>query len=136
MAKATAVPRLICDRYDRWLVVQLMSAGIEHYRDAIVAALESLRQAVRHPRPQRRAAARERATPGGVELLAGDVPREIEVNEHGVRYLAAPWDGQKTGAFLDQRENVSHRRRARGERSTASATTVVRPPSRGARRTA
>ena len=27
------------------------------------------------------------------------------VREHGVRYLAAPWDGQKTGAFLDQREN-------------------------------
>ncbi|MGH7623433.1 MAG: class I SAM-dependent rRNA methyltransferase, partial [Gemmatimonadaceae bacterium] len=38
-------------------------------------------------------------------LLHGDVPREIEVAEHGVRYLAAPWDGQKTGAFLDQREN-------------------------------
>jgi len=37
-------------------------------------------------------------------LLAGDVPREIEVQEHGVRYLAAPWTGQKTGAFLDQRE--------------------------------
>jgi 23S rRNA (cytosine1962-C5)-methyltransferase len=32
------------------------------------------------------------------------VPREIEVHEHGVRYLAAPWTGQKTGAFLDQRE--------------------------------
>jgi 16S rRNA G966 N2-methylase RsmD len=33
------------------------------------------------------------------------VPQEIEVVEHGVRYLAAPWTGQKTGAFLDQREN-------------------------------
>jgi 23S rRNA (cytosine1962-C5)-methyltransferase len=29
----------------------------------------------------------------------------VEVEEHGIRYLAAPWDGQKTGAFLDQREN-------------------------------
>jgi 23S rRNA (cytosine1962-C5)-methyltransferase len=38
-------------------------------------------------------------------LLHGDVPREIEVVEHGVRYLADPWSGQKTGAFLDQREN-------------------------------
>ena len=38
-------------------------------------------------------------------LLHGDVPREIVVNEHGVRYAAAPWTGQKTGAFLDQREN-------------------------------
>jgi 23S rRNA (cytosine1962-C5)-methyltransferase len=33
------------------------------------------------------------------------VPQEVEVREHGVRYLAAPWTGQKTGAFLDQREN-------------------------------
>jgi 23S rRNA (cytosine1962-C5)-methyltransferase len=33
------------------------------------------------------------------------VPQESEVVEHGVRYLAAPWTGQKTGAFLDQREN-------------------------------
>ncbi|MGI8545869.1 MAG: class I SAM-dependent rRNA methyltransferase, partial [Gemmatimonadaceae bacterium] len=32
-------------------------------------------------------------------------PQEIEVDEYGVRYLAAPWTGQKTGAFLDQREN-------------------------------
>jgi 23S rRNA (cytosine1962-C5)-methyltransferase len=39
------------------------------------------------------------------ELLHGSVPQEVEVVEHGVRYLAAPWDGQKTGAFLDQREN-------------------------------
>ena len=38
-------------------------------------------------------------------LLHGDVPREIIVNEHGIRYAAAPWTGQKTGAFLDQREN-------------------------------
>jgi 23S rRNA (cytosine1962-C5)-methyltransferase len=39
------------------------------------------------------------------ELLHGSVPREVEVVEHGVRYIVAPWDGQKTGAFLDQREN-------------------------------
>src|SRR5439155_15978599 len=39
------------------------------------------------------------------ELLRGDVPPTIEVQEHGVRFLAAPWQGQKTGAFLDQREN-------------------------------
>src|SRR5207237_7036179 len=45
------------------------------------------------------------ALPRETVLLAGTVPQEIEVEEHGVRYLAAPWTGQKTGAFLDQREN-------------------------------
>jgi 23S rRNA (cytosine1962-C5)-methyltransferase len=40
-----------------------------------------------------------------VELVHGTVPDEIEVHEGPVRYLAAPWTGQKTGAFLDQRPN-------------------------------
>jgi 23S rRNA (cytosine1962-C5)-methyltransferase len=35
----------------------------------------------------------------------GAVPEDIEIREGPVRYLAAPWHGQKTGAFLDQREN-------------------------------
>jgi len=39
-----------------------------------------------------------------VEPLVGSVPETVEVREHGVRYLAAPHAGQKTGAFLDQRE--------------------------------
>lgn len=99
------LPSLVCDRYDRWIVVQLMSAGLERYRDAIVAALSALARPdgilARNDSPLR---GKERL-PRETVLLAGDVPREIEVEEHGVRYLAAPWDGQKTGAFLDQREN-------------------------------
>jgi 23S rRNA (cytosine1962-C5)-methyltransferase len=98
-------PSLICDRYDKWLVVQLMSAGIERFRAEIVEALSTLVQPLgilaRNDMPLR---TKEGLTTT-VELLSGDVPREIEVMEHGVRYLAAPWDGQKTGAFLDQREN-------------------------------
>lgn len=101
------LPSLVCDRYDRWLVVQFMSAGLEPSRAAIVEALEALV----HPAgilARNDVALREKeGLPRSVELLAGDVPREIEVEEHGVRYLAAPWDGQKTGAFLDQRENRS-----------------------------
>ncbi|MEO7966910.1 MAG: class I SAM-dependent rRNA methyltransferase [Gemmatimonadaceae bacterium] len=100
-----ALPSLVCDRYDRWLVVQLLSAGLESFRDVIVSALHEATEcegilarndtAVR----EREGLTRETA------LLFGEVPQEIEVNEHGVRYLAAPWTGQKTGAFLDQREN-------------------------------
>ncbi len=99
------LPSLIVDRYDRWLVVQLMSAGLEHFRTEIVGALRDI------ARPQgilARNDASLRVKEGlatEVELLDGEVPDEIEVHEHGVRYLAAPWRGQKTGAFLDQREN-------------------------------
>ena len=110
-----ACPSLICDRYDRWLVIQLMSAGIEQYRDEIVAALSALVEPLgilaRNDVPLR---SKERLGTE-VELLSGQVPREIEVVEHGVRYLAAPCDGQKTGAFLDQRENrISAAALARG----------------------
>jgi 23S rRNA (cytosine1962-C5)-methyltransferase len=48
---------------------------------------------------------RHEALPLEVEAVFGAVPDEVEVAEDGVRYLAAPRSGQKTGAFLDQREN-------------------------------
>jgi len=99
------IPSLVVDRYDRWLVVQLMSAGLEQFRNDIVAALNELVEPegilARNDVPLRRKEGLDTA----VELLAGTVPDEIEVDEQGVRYLAAPWRGQKTGAFLDQREN-------------------------------
>jgi 23S rRNA (cytosine1962-C5)-methyltransferase len=99
------LPSLVVDRYDRWLVVQLMSAGLERYRAEILAALDGLLAPAgilaRNDVPLRT----KEGLGTDVELLAGGVPEEIEVEEHGVRYLAAPWKGQKTGAFLDQREN-------------------------------
>jgi len=113
--EADGCPSLICDRYDRWLVVQIMSAGLEAFRSEIVAALEDLVRPegilARNDVPLRR----KEGLAEDVELLAGSVPQEIEVNEHGVRFLAAPWSGQKTGAFLDQRENRAYiGERARG----------------------
>lgn len=100
-----ACPSLICDRYDRWLVIQLMSAGLEAFRTEIVDALDAILQPAgilaRNDVPLRS----KEKLPVGVELLRGDVPDEIEVSEHGIRFLAAPRRGQKTGAFLDQREN-------------------------------
>ncbi|HMC56523.1 MAG TPA: class I SAM-dependent rRNA methyltransferase [Gemmatimonadaceae bacterium] len=99
------LPSLVCDRYDRWLVVQLMSAGLERFRDDIVAALTAVLNPdgilARNDVPLRK---KEGLSLESL-LLHGNVPQAIEVNEHGVRYLAAPWTGQKTGAFLDQREN-------------------------------
>jgi 23S rRNA (cytosine1962-C5)-methyltransferase len=99
------LPSLVCDRYDRWLVVQLNSAGLEAFRPAIVDALREATGAegilARNDTPSRSREGLARTT----ELLWGEVPQEVEMVEHGVRYLAAPWTGQKTGAFLDQREN-------------------------------
>lgn len=103
--EADGCPSLICDRYDRWVVVQLLSAGVEQFRGEIVDALVELVRPegilARNDVPVRS----KEGLPRETVLLHGNVPREVEIIEHGVRYLAAPWDGQKTGAFLDQREN-------------------------------
>jgi len=110
-----ALPSLVCDKYDRWVVVQLMSAGLEAQREEILAAIESvvhpLGVLARNDVPLRK---KEELSLES-ELLRGSVPKTVEALEHGVRYFAAPWTGQKTGAFLDQRENrVFIGERARG----------------------
>jgi 23S rRNA (cytosine1962-C5)-methyltransferase len=99
------LPSLVVDRYDRWLVVQLMSAGLERFRESIVRALVHLVKPVGILARNDVSLRVKEGLESTVELLHGEVPDEIEVAEHGVRYLAAPWRGQKTGAFLDQREN-------------------------------
>lgn len=99
------IPSLVVDRYDRWLVVQLLSAGLEAMRGSIMAALVDVLNPdgilLRNDVPVRcREGLRLES-----ELAHGAVPEQIEVREGSVRYLAAPWTGQKTGAFLDQRPN-------------------------------
>lgn len=104
-AEADGLPSLVVDRYADYVVVQLLSAGLEQFRTQIT---EALRETV-HPRgilarndvPVRQHEQLQREN----LLLEGTVAETVEVVEAGVRYLAAPWTGQKTGAFLDQREN-------------------------------
>lgn len=104
-AEADGLPSLVVDRYGPYLVAELLSAGLEARRAPVVAALREVFRPegilLRNDSPVRR----YEELPRGVELVSGTVPRDVEVEEEGVRYLAAPWTGQKTGAFLDQREN-------------------------------
>ena len=104
-AEADGLPSLVVDRYGEYLSVQLLSAGLEVYRAEILAALlDRLAPAgvvARNDVPVRvhEELARE------IEILHGDVPPIAEVREGPVRYLVELREGQKTGAFLDQREN-------------------------------
>ncbi|MEI6739611.1 MAG: class I SAM-dependent rRNA methyltransferase [Gemmatimonadaceae bacterium] len=99
------LPSLVVDRYGPYLVVQLLSAGLDAWTSVIVESLVALTGCTGVLARNDPAARGREGLPREVRLLYGDVPRTVEVDEHGVRYLAAPWDGQKTGAFLDQREN-------------------------------
>ncbi len=104
-AEADGLPSLVVDRYGPYAVVQLLSAGLEREREAVLegvgAALAPEGILLRNDAPIRR----HEGLDAQVVLARGTVPEHVEVEEHGVRYVAAPWTGQKTGAFLDQREN-------------------------------
>jgi len=104
-AEADELPSLIIDKYGPWIVAQLLSAGLESARADI---LSGIREALAPDGILLRndaAVRRHEGLPLEVTLATGQVPEVIEIVEDGVRYLAAPWSGQKTGAFLDQREN-------------------------------
>jgi 23S rRNA (cytosine1962-C5)-methyltransferase len=103
--EADRLPSLIVDRYGDYLVLQALSQGIDRRLPEIVAALNEL------TRPKgilARNDPRVRQLEGldqSVEALAGEVPERIAIREGAVHYEVDPWHGQKTGLFLDQREN-------------------------------
>ncbi len=105
-AEGDGLPSLIVDRYGDCAVAQLLSAGLEAVRDDVIAAIrDTLAPAGLLLRNDAAVRERERL-PREVTLAFGAVPQEITVEEApGIRYVATPWTGQKTGAFLDQREN-------------------------------
>ncbi len=90
------LPSLVVDRYGPYVVAQLLSAGL-----GIGAALAPEGILLRNDTTVRR----HEGLPLEIVPARGAVPDTVAVEEAGIRYLAAPRTGQKTGAFLDQREN-------------------------------
>ncbi len=104
-AEGDGLPSLIIDKYGPWVVAQLLSAGLETARDDILAGIREALTPDGILLRNDAAVRRHEGLPLEVVPAHGEVPELVEVVEDGVRYLAAPWSGQKTGAFLDQREN-------------------------------
>jgi 23S rRNA (cytosine1962-C5)-methyltransferase len=114
-AEGDALPSLIVDRYADVLVLQTLSQGTDAVKDMLVELLCELtgaRSVIERNDVRVRALEGLPLTAG---VLHGDAPGEMEVVQHGTRFRVAPLGGQKTGAFLDQRENhLAARRLARG----------------------
>ncbi len=104
-AEGDGLPSLIVDRYGPYVVAQLLSAGIERAREDVIAGIRAALAPEGILFRNDAAIRRHEGLPLEVVPACGAVPETVEVEEHGVRYLAAPHAGQKTGAFLDQREN-------------------------------
>ncbi len=99
------LPSLVVDRYGEYLVLQSLSQGIERALPDITRALvEVLAPAGILARNDAKVRGLE-GLPLGVSVLHGEVPPTITVREGPIEYEVDPWRGQKTGLFLDQREN-------------------------------
>lgn len=103
--EADLLPSLVVDRYGDYLVVQALSQGTARHLgeivEALAAALSPAGILARHDSKVRDL----EGLPRTVEVLHGEVPSRVEVVEAGLRFTVDPWHGQKTGLFLDQREN-------------------------------
>jgi 23S rRNA (cytosine1962-C5)-methyltransferase len=109
------LPALVVDRYQDYLVVQTLNQGMDAAREWIVASLAELfsprGMVARNDAPVR---ARE-ALPLESSVIYGEVPESVEFRMNGLLLQADLLHGQKTGAFLDQRENyLAAARYARG----------------------
>jgi len=109
------LPALVVDRYADWLVMQTLNQGMDGIRESIADSLVELFSprgiVARNDAPVR--AREELPLESGV--IYGDVPDTVEFHMNGLRLHADLLHGQKTGAFLDQRENyIAAARYARG----------------------
>jgi 23S rRNA (cytosine1962-C5)-methyltransferase len=99
------LPGLIVDRYQDHLVLQTLTLGMDLRTEAICEALERLL------RPQAIIARNDvgirtlEGLPHEKKVLRGDPQTPVEVWENDIRFRVDLWEGQKTGFYLDQREN-------------------------------
>ena len=103
--EADLLPSLIVDRYGDYVVVQTLSQGMDRLQPLVVATLNDLLAprgilARNDPRTRLLEGLEQR-----VEVLAGDIPETVSVTEGHVIYDVDLRHAQKTGLFLDQREN-------------------------------
>lgn len=104
-AESDGLPAVIADKFGEVIVVQILCLGMERFKGDIVDALaqELSPRGVyeRNDVPVRELEGLTQQT----GLLFGEVPDRVEMQENGVRFLVDVKEGQKTGFFLDQKEN-------------------------------
>ncbi len=104
-SESDGLPGLVADAFGPVIVIQIMCLGMDRWRDVIVETLnEELKPRAVYERsdaPVRRLEGLEETT----GLLSGTLPEEIIMCENGIRFRVDVVHGQKTGYFLDQKEN-------------------------------
>jgi 23S rRNA (cytosine1962-C5)-methyltransferase len=114
--EADQLPSLIVDRYADYIVVQTLSQATERLKNLFVGILVELfspKGVLERNDPKVRLL---EGLDQRVSVLHGEIPQEILARENGITFIHDLQKGQKTGSFLDQRENHwAARRYASGE---------------------
>jgi 23S rRNA (cytosine1962-C5)-methyltransferase len=102
------LPGVIADRYGDTVVVQLLSSGADAWRDVIAAALvDGTGARCVYERSDADVRSLE-GLPPRTGVLSGTLPDSVDIVEAGLRYLVDVVGGQKTGFYLDQRDNRAY----------------------------
>lgn len=108
--ESDGLPGLTVDKFADCLSFQIVSLGMERWKDDIVAILAELFQPQGIYERDDVAVREKEGLPQIKECVYGTVPEEIEIREHDARMFVSIENGQKTGHFLDQQENRGHLR--------------------------
>ena len=104
-AEGDGLPGLVVDRFADILVAQIHTAGMERLwpllPDALMEETGVRGLLLRNDSQARRREGLEIEEPA---IAAGEVPAQVAVRENVVQFLVDPWQGQKTGFFIDQRD--------------------------------
>ena len=104
-SEADGLPGLTVDKYGDVLVVQQHAAALAAFTATLVETLAEVYAPTGILARNDSAVRKLEGLPQEVTVLAGSVPETVRFTEGDVTLAAAPYSGQKTGAFLDQREN-------------------------------
>jgi 23S rRNA (cytosine1962-C5)-methyltransferase len=114
-SEADLLPGLIVDRYGPYLVIQLLTQGMDRARDLITDSLTELLQPAGILARNDASVRRLEGLPLETITLTGEIPERVAIEMNGLKLEADLLHGQKTGVYLDQRENyVAAAKHARG----------------------
>jgi 23S rRNA (cytosine1962-C5)-methyltransferase len=99
------LPGLVVDKYGDFLSLQLLSAGMDCRREQIVSALKNVFNPAGIIARNDVSVRKLEGLDEQVELLWGDIPERVEMAENGLLFQVNLREGQKTGGFLDQKQN-------------------------------
>lgn len=115
--ESDGLPGLIVDRYGGFLVVQMLAAGPEYWRETLVDLLAEVFPCQGLFERSEAAVRAKEGLPSRLGPLAGEEPPpQLTIVENGLKFLVDVRQGHKTGFYLDQRENRHQVRTFAGDR--------------------